>query len=844
MISVLIWYLLITVIGFCCLPLAFRLFGALPDRGYTLARPLGLLLGSYLFWLLGSFGVLQNDSGGVLMAFLILVLINLALLRGKLTELRAFFNQQRRLVLVAEILFALAFAAWAFVRSANPEITYTEKPMELAFLNSILRSPGIPPNDPWLSGYAISYYYFGYIMVSALIRLSGVSTAVGFNLAISLCFALTALAAYGILFNLLAIRWKREEENSRSVISSAAGWALLAPLFILIVSNMAGFLDILHARGLFWTQMPDGNWTSGFWTWLGIKDFNVPPPQPFGWVPARGGWMWWRGSRVLQDFNLLGGAEEVIDEFPFFSYLLADLHPHVLAMPFVLLAIGLALNFYIHGSLNGYEKLNIAPLLLNFKFWLTALLLGALAFLNTWDFPFYVALYSAVFVLIGFRQAGWEAQRLWDFLGMSMLLGIAGILLYLPFYIGFASQAGGILPSLIYFTRGANFWVMFAPLLIPILGWLIFLAARNRLRKELKEGFLFAAALVASLWLLMVIFGVLIQLVASVGQGTLASAASMLFAKMGGSGSDLFSGLMLARLKSPGAWLTLLILLGLTWASFLAIRSRYREMSLTPESNQAIKIEDAGLRANGFVLLLVLVGIGLALFPEFFYLRDQFGTRMNTIFKFYFQVWILWGLAAAYASTELWRRLRGWGGAVFRLGWAVLILMALCYPAVMLPYKMGMPGKAVSELTLDGIDYLRKYDADELAAYQWLAQSPYGVVSEAIGGSYQTEFARVSAHTGLPTVLGWGGHEAQWRGGSEEMGSRDPDIAALYQTRDWNEAKSIINRYQIRYIYIGPSELRTYRVEEAKFAANLVRVFKNSSVVIYEVPWAIEWSQD
>ena len=153
-----------------------------------------------------------------------------------------------------------------------------------------------------------------------------------------------------------------------------------------------------------------------------------------------------------------------------------------------------------------------------------------------------------------------------------------------------------------------------------------------------------------------------------------------------------------------------------------------------------------------------------------------------------------------HTSTELWRRLRV-GAAVFRLGWAVLILMALCYPAVMLPYKMGMPGKAVSELTLDGIDYLRKYDADELAAYQWLAQSPYGVVSEAIG-SYQTEFAQYP-RTGLPTVLGWGGHEAQWRGGSEEMSRAI--LISLRSTRQGigtrqNPSSIVI---EIRYIYIG-----------------------------------------
>ncbi len=558
MLAVLTWYLLITLIGFISLPLTFRLFPFLADRGYSLARPLGLLIGGYLFWLLGSFDVLQNDAGGVVTAFLILAGVNLALLHGRGEEFKAFFRQQQRMVVTAEILFGLAFAAWAFVRAANPEITYTEKPMELAFINSILRSPGLPPNDPWLSGYAISYYYFGYIIVSTLIRLTGVSASVGFNLAVTAWFALTALGAYGVLFNLLMARRPGDADREKAA-SSAASWALLAPLFILIVSNLSGFLDVLHARGIFWSRQPDGSLTSGFWTWLGIKEFDVPPPQPFGWMPARGGWIWWRGSRVLQDYNLLGGSEEVIDEFPFFSYLLADLHPHVLAMPFVLLAIGLAMNFYLKASQTGFSRLELPAFLKSLEFWSAALILGGLAFLNTWDFPFYVALFCATYVLVRYRLEGWQTQRVWDFLWLGFLLGISGILLYLPFYVGFASQAGGLLPSLIYFTPGANFWVMFAPFLVPIMTWLMTLVVRNRLRKDLRLGLLGSTALVAALWLLMLLFGALIQVVASSGAGELASAAQLFFARMGGSGTELFAGLMSARLSRPGTWLTLLV---------------------------------------------------------------------------------------------------------------------------------------------------------------------------------------------------------------------------------------------------------------------------------------------
>ncbi len=124
----------------------------------------------------------------------------------------------------------------------------------------------------------------------------------------------------------------------------------LAPLFLLFVSNIEGFLEILHRHGIFWPAQS----TSNFWTWLGIKDLSDPPTQPLAWIPDRF-WWWWRASRVVSDFDLRGNFQEIIDEFPFFSFLLGDLHPHVLAIPFNLLAVAIALNFF---SAVGAVRLN------------------------------------------------------------------------------------------------------------------------------------------------------------------------------------------------------------------------------------------------------------------------------------------------------------------------------------------------------------------------------------------------------------------------------------------------------------------------------------------------------
>jgi len=198
------WYLLVLLLGWVTFPLAFRLFPALPDRGFTLARAAGLLIWGYFFWLLASLGMAQNDAGGILLALVLLIGLSTASFFGSRFPFMEFVRSKRSLILTVEALFLVAFAFLAFVRSANSELASTEKLMELAFISAILRSPSFPPQDPWLSGYAISYYYFGYVMTGMLAKLTALPGSLAHNLMTALIFALGALGAFGILFNLLA----------------------------------------------------------------------------------------------------------------------------------------------------------------------------------------------------------------------------------------------------------------------------------------------------------------------------------------------------------------------------------------------------------------------------------------------------------------------------------------------------------------------------------------------------------------------------------------------------------------------------------------------------------------
>lgn len=805
----LFWYLLITAIGLLTFPLAFRLLPALPERGYAFSRALGLLLWGFAFWLAVSFGLARNDLNGLFATLLVLAAFSLWWGRGEYAALREWFKSQRGYILGVEILFLLAFVGLAFVRSHAPEAIGTEKPMELAFINAVLRSETFPPHDPWLSGYAISYYYFGYVLTGMLAKMTATSGGVAFNLMISLVFGLSAAGAYGLLYNLLKVARK----------PAAAFTALFGPLFLLIVSNLEGFLEVLRQRGIGW------NGDSGpFWEWLNMKDLSSAPSQPYGWEPERF-WWWWRAARVLHDYDLNGNFVEVIDEFPFFSYLLADLHPHVLAMPFGLLAIGLALHLYLGGWPGELDlrltKIPFAPR----GFVVLAIVLGGLAFLNTWDLPVYLALVGAGLVFWRVRENGWGWARLEELTVSGLLLAVASVSLYFPFYASFSSQAGGILPNIIFPTRGAYLWIMFGSLFVPM--FLLLAHLRGNLDSNLRLGFGLAGGFTLLLWLVSLLMG-LLAANTDAGQSLIASQGAQDI-------WEIFRAATTRRLAFAGGLLTLVALLGWTAAYLTATRAKAESAPAAdhprPSSLHA-ESAPAGDQPLPFLLAMILIGGLLVLGPEFVYLRDGFGNRMNTVFKFYYQAWTLWSLASAYALALIFSQSRGWTTWAARIVLLAVTIMGLAYP------WFGLPNRANNfkseQPTLDASAYLASYSSEDAAVVAFLDGQPNGVIAEAVGGSY-SEYARIATHSGLQNVIGWGWHQWQWRGGNEETAGREDALRVLYETPSWNQASEILARYNVRYIVVGGLERRTYRVNEAKFA-NLPEIFRAGDTVIYFVP--------
>jgi uncharacterized membrane protein len=865
---ILSWWFISTILAAAALPISWRVFNRMPDRGYGFIRILGLLLSGFGYWIGASLQILPNSFGGIGFVVLLLVAISLFTARSIRLELLQWLRDQKRTLLVMELIFAVAFVGWAWVRANNPEITGTEKPMELAFMNSIIRSDGFPPRDPWLSGYAISYYYFGYVLLSMLTRLSGVSAGMGFNLGNSLWFAFTAVGTYSLIFNLI----NRSTSQKPRLLPP-----LMGPLMTLISGNLAGFLEILHSRHVFWRTGPDGVLQSNFWIWLGLDDLESAPFAAQSWLPQRYLW-WWRSSRVIRDLDLNGlpiGLQS-IDEFPFFSFLLADNHPHVLALPVVLLALTFSMQVLFNPRPVGEQEadwvlriddlrplikpwiiilfsitilqLVITPLAeISFQallltlisriilvsvlllcglvvYWLWAnrlpnvlgltgiifgaWLFGALAFLNTWDFPIYLSI-LALILFWKFRKNGfWGSLK--TISPTLFALVFLGVLFYLPWYPTFASQVGGILPHMLQPTRFPHFIIMFGPSLIPISIWLMIEIFSCWQREEWR-------------WLLTVTVGVPMVLLLL----SWAMALAFIMADGGPYSMETILGTLgvanledlirlTLRIRLTGSW-TALYLGTILGGSVVLMRRKWLDHSIEP---------------NIWIGFIVIIGALLIIGPEFLYLRDQFGLRMNTIFKFYYAAWILLSLAAGAILISLWGR-RGLRWLPVQFFAVIPLLMGLVYPLFSV-WTKTQGFQPVYGRNLDGSMHPSYMNNDDRDAINWINYYlEDGVIAEAVGGSY-TYYTRVSTHTGLPTVLGWPGHEGQWRGGYLEQGSRQDDIRQLYQSSDWPTTQAILDRYEIAYVFIGDLERQTYPpVYEAKFDAFMDLIYTNESVRIY-----------
>jgi YYY domain-containing protein len=498
--------------------------------------------------------------------------------------------------------------------------------------------------------------------------------------------------------------------------------------------NLSTFFEFLVSRGVVGPGAGDA---------LGIKRF-ADGVVPGVWPPAGGLW-WFKASRVVPNTSPDG-----INEFPFFTALLSDLHPHFVAMPFEILVLSLAATHVLSRG---------ATLRSAWTQGLAAVALGGLLVINTWD----IAPFWLLYIGLSLYAARFATLWRWRWAAGSMA-PFAGALLYVPYFIGY----GG-----------------------PPLG-LGIVTDRTPLGSML------------------VLFGWAIVLLAALGLFTRWCIGDRRGWAVVGAGAAIGVLLMLLGQPSPGLLVALLATL-LPWPGVLD------------------RFDPAAAVAVGLAAFAAATLLGV----EVVFLDDAFHSRMNTVFKFHENAWLLAGLAGGLGLALVGRFTR-------RARWLVAAVASL-FVAAGLVYPLSAIASRMAQIppggpSLDGLAFL---SPDDRATLRWLTDQNTGptgrvVLAEGLGDEYNAAAAGMATYSGSATVLGWAGHELQWRGPIAEIGARQADLTALYRDAAPESIRPILDRYAIKYVVVGEVERQKYGdTVTTRFENVLPIAFRSGQDVIY-----------
>ena len=931
--AILWWWVVVALLGWVAWPFAFWIFRPLRDRGYLLSRALGWLLGGWLLWVLASTGLAINSVMNSWLTVLALALFGAATAIWQWRDLKPFLRAYWGLLLASEMLFAAAYIGFVRLRMGNPDLWQLwfggEKFMEFAMLNGILRSPTFPPVDPHFAGGIINYYYFGLYLVAYVIKLTGIYAEVAFNLAIPTLFALTVVNAFAVAYSAFATKPTanaQEEEVSdgaqpgnaparRGAVAWHQGFmaALLAPILVTVIGNLDGIGQLIRnlanmSTTSFQSTLPgvESIVRAGSGLRQLIETGQTLPTYDF-----------WGPSRVIPD---------TINEFPYWSFLFADLHPHLIGMPLALLFLGLVLTLFYDLELG----IRIRPLRSVVLLLLFALLLGALASVNLWELPTYFGLGVLALLVAQYRRNG-SIHWLWSGLFSIAYIGLA-YLLFWPFFNNYVNVgASGV--GFVKAGDALSLWLLIWGLMVfVLLSWLLYTATQRPVvisrstssRKASSEISsepdndaavpIFAEtatsnhstdstwpsepASVAQPLAIAPIDATEAIAATAVGQAELVMDADQLVVKpvskkervLLAAGSERWLGgvtryfdrlprfyalhqqlvhqptlgylltitlPLLTLVAAVGAWfwgrsvLALCLLpLGLAW---LLLWRRSPTVD----------------RGTAFTTLLTITGLAILAGTQVIYLRDflQGGGayRMNTLFKFFSQVWVIWGLAAAIALPRLWqgfvwgKRLSRPSQRLLRFGWSVIFLLlfiaSFAFPIWGTGARLDMrfPGWRPEFGTLNGLEFMREGRFDwpdpsntldlqyDWAAIQWLLANVQGnatIVESSQVAYYREAGSRIASLTGLSGLNGM--HEGEQRYG-DVVGARDALHREFWETPDTGRMQQILSELNVDLVYVGPLERYLHpggvqRVEQMAASGQLTSLFSTPGSAIYAVP--------
>jgi YYY domain-containing protein len=854
----LIWILAVLLVGWVFWPLAALLFPASPDRGFFASKTLGILILTFTVWFGASVGWWTNTRLVASAVFFLWALMSLSLGWSRRGSLCAYCSSKWKLILCGELLFLAVLGYFLFIKAHNPDIHWGEKPMDASFLNAAYKTETFPAEDPWFAGVPINYYYYGQTVVGLFGKWIGVSPDYAYNLSVATWPALVFILIFGMVYNL-----------TRSRLGGV----------------IAGFLATMAGNGKAYFQLAGNLRPEG-----GLKEPKIFREQ---YVPQEGltgylGDAWgqiWEGikifpevftDKVLVAFQsfLAGFSEEslqaaekarlphlisfdgyfwklsrisqstVANEFPVWSALFADLHAHLLVMPFGMLFLSLAVGYCQRKAALWEMRAagNVAQAVERYGGPATTLaqvvalgfVFGAVQVTNTWDMP---GLGGFLFIALALTFAShfksWGRTAKWRLWRSHARLQIAGQGLRRLSFLKFGFLQEVLLPfvGVAVLSRAlfTPFYRAFStPTRVTGIGWMHEAASGWKTPYEMVQ-----------------IFGPILVFVL-VG-------VWMLYWRWGASerrgGWKVLTG-VLGSVLLVGVWA--LYMRGVAAETFTPTPGMAAPAKGSLEFWQYLDHDIAYVMGAFFLALLILLfpflfgrrirletrlgalilSLGLAIVAgcEVVYIKEGWGPpshQWNTVFKLHLQAWLCLSVGVGWLLGVWWTPpepgMRPSARIAGRVGrWVVgypLLLAGLLFAAVfplMAPYLFaqaeGFRGRSRqfdNMVTLDGLAYLKRREPDVAAAIEWLRRETEGtpVILEAAGEGYQHDTSRFSTFTGLPTLIGWPHH-------SSERGNVPPprvqDVRVLYTDSNRERVRDLLMKYEVRYVVVGPKERALY----------------------------------
>jgi YYY domain-containing protein len=832
-IGLLLWYVTIFALGLFTYPIVRAALPGLSDRGYPLARIGGMLLWAWFAWMAGSAGIPYSRlTIGV--ALVLVALIGGILAYRQRQELRAEWNSKWKYFLLIEALFLAFFLLDLFIRIGNPDLWHDpnggERPMDFSYFNAVLKSTTFPPYDPWFAGGYINYYYFGYVIVGTPVKLLGIVPSIAYNFILPTLFAMVALGAFSVGYNLVNKDEGGRLKAEKFILHPSSFISGLAASSAMLLLGNLGIVRLFY-RGFMCLAAPSAQ-LGNFSVHDCIIAPGVPPVDKANLI-AR---LWWtiKGfflslsglsfplsnrewmmtpSRALPD-----ASGSPITEFPLMTFLWSDLHAHMMAFSLTVLVIAWALSVLLAKA---RWKSRMDAFL---GFFLAGLAIGALKPTNTWDFYTYLALGVIVLAYAVWRYADVERIRLpllnWTkrlLLTVGAVIALVGLsmLLYQPFTHWFAQSYNSVEAWTGGRSNISSYFVHWGVFLFFIVSWMSWEMRQwmaetpvSALRKLRPYRDLIIAALI------LIFFTLVVQ------QAWVMSSTQ----------NVPWKGITVLWLALPLA----------VWAAVLIFRP--------------------GM-SDGKRLILFMVGTSLLLtmVVEIIVLRGDVG-RMNTVFKFYVQAWIMLGISAAAAFGWLLSEIPKWLPR-WRTAWnltaTVLLTCAALYLLVAGMAKIRDRMNPAAPHTLDSMTYMayaQYFDfgisidlSEDYRAIRWMQENVQGspVIVEANCPEYRW-CSRFTIYTGLPGVVGWNWHQRQQRAlMANQVWDRIGEITTFYTTTDPAAAQAFLKKYNVRYIVVGKLERAEYigegLIKFDQYNGKLWKeVYRDGQTVIYEVPEGYE----